>query len=118
MIEKHILTKFSKARTLRKNSTDAERLLWKHLRMRQMGAYKFRRQHPIGVYIADFVCLGKKLIIELDGGQHTEQVEYDENRSAWLKERGYRVLRYWNHDALKTPDVVMANILEEIEKGK
>ncbi len=86
--------------------------------MHQMGAYKFRRQHPIGAYIADFVCLEKKLIIELDGGQHTKQVEYDENRSAWLKERGYRVLRYWNHDVLKTPEVVMENILEELEKGK
>jgi very-short-patch-repair endonuclease len=117
VVEKHKLAKVSNARTLRKESTDADRLLWKHLRMRQLGAYKFRRQHPI-VYIVDFICLEKKLIIELDGGQHTEQVEYDENRSAWLKERGYRVLRYWNHEVLKAMDVVMANILEEIEKGK
>ena len=86
--------------------------------MRQLGAYKFRRQQPIGAYIVDFICLEKKLIIELDGGQHTEHVEYDEKRSAWLRERGYRVLRYWNHDVLKSTDVVMANILEEIEKGK
>jgi very-short-patch-repair endonuclease len=111
-------TKIANARTLRKNSTDAERLLWKHLRSRQMGAHKFRRQHPIGVYIVDFICLEKKLIIELDGGQHTKQVEYDEKRSVWLKERGYSVLRYWNHDVLKSPKVVMANILEEIERGK
>jgi very-short-patch-repair endonuclease len=86
--------------------------------MRQLGAYKFRRQHPIGVYIVDFVCLEQKLIVELDGGQHTEQVEYDEKRSAWLRECGYRVLRYWNHEVLKTPDVVMENILEKIGKGK
>jgi very-short-patch-repair endonuclease len=86
--------------------------------MRQLGAYKFRRQQPIAVYIVDFICLEKKLIIELDGGHHTEQVGYDEKRSAWLRERGYRVLRYWNHEVLKMPDVVMANILEEIEKGK
>jgi very-short-patch-repair endonuclease len=63
------------ARTLRKGPTDAERLLWKHLRMRQLVSYKFRRQQPIGSYIVDFVCFEKKLIIELDGGQHTEQVE-------------------------------------------
>lgn len=86
--------------------------------MRQLDAYKFRRQHPIGAYIVDFVCLEMRLIIELDGGQHTEQVEYDEKRSAWLRECGYRVLRYWNHEVLKAPEVVMANILEEIEKGK
>jgi very-short-patch-repair endonuclease len=106
------------ARTLRKKSTDAERLLWKHLRMRQLGAYKFRRQQPIGDYIVDLICLEKKLIIELDGGQHTDNVNYDEKRSTWLEECGYRVLRYWNHDVLKTPEVVMANILVEIEKGK
>jgi very-short-patch-repair endonuclease len=86
--------------------------------MRQLGAYKFRRQQPIGAYIVDFICLEKKLIIELDSGQHTENVTYDEKRSAWLVERGYRVLCYWNHDVLKSTDVVMANILEELEKGK
>ena len=118
MANEHNYPNVVNARTLRRNSTDAERLLWKHLRMRQMGAYKFRRQHPIGSYIVDFICLEKKLIVELDGGQHTEQVEDDEIRSSWLRERGYRVLRYWNHEILKMPDVVMANILNEIEKGK
>ena len=86
--------------------------------MRQLGAYKFRRQQPIGVYIVDFVCLEKKLIVELDGGQHTEHLEYDEQRSVWLRERGYRVLRYWNHEVLKAAEVVMANIFEEIKRGK
>ena len=118
MMEEHSDTKIANARTLRKSSTDAERLLWKHLRLRQMSAHKFRRQHPIGTYIVDLVCLEKKLIIELDGGHHTEQVEYDAKRSAWLRERGYRVLRYWNHDVLQKPDVVMANILKEIESGE
>jgi very-short-patch-repair endonuclease len=118
VIEQQNLATIANAQTLRKKSTDAERLLWKHLRMRQLGAYKFRRQQPIGNYIVDFICLEKKLIIELDGGQHTEQVKYDEKRSAWLRGRGYRVLRYWNHDVLKSTDIVMANILEEIEKGK
>jgi very-short-patch-repair endonuclease len=72
-MEEHRTGNITNARTLRKKATDAERLLWKHLRMRQLSAYKFRRQQPIGSYIVDFVCLEKKLIIELDGGQHTEQ---------------------------------------------
>jgi len=114
-MEKRNTAKITKARTLRKNSTDAERLLWKHLRMRQLGAYKFRRQQPIGAFIVDFVCQKAKLIIELDGGQHTGQVEYDEKRSAWLQDHGYRILRFWNHDVLKMPDVVMSKILEQIE---
>jgi len=86
--------------------------------MRQLGAFKFRRQQPIGSYIVDFICLEQRLIIELDGGQHTDQVQYDEKRSAWLKERGYRVLRYWNHDVLKATEIVMADILEKVEQGK
>ena len=115
MMENGNLGKIANARSLRKKSTDAERLLWKHLRMRQLGAYKFRRQHPIGNYIVDFVCLEKKLVIELDGGQHTEQAAADTNRSAWLLSKGYRVLRYWNHELLRAPDVIVSNILDEIE---
>ena len=116
-MEEHRSGNIAKARTLRKKSTDAERLLWKHLRMRQLSAYKFRRQQPIGSYIIDFVCLEKKLIIELDGGQHTEQSAYDEERSAWLQERGYRVLRFWNHELLRAPEVVLSNISQEIERA-
>jgi very-short-patch-repair endonuclease len=63
-----------KARELRRNPTEAERKLWKHLRLRQIGGYKFRRQQPLGQYIVDFVCLEKKRIVELDGGQHSEQI--------------------------------------------
>jgi very-short-patch-repair endonuclease len=117
-MDEHAADKITRARALRKNLTDAERLLWKHLRMRQLGSYKFRRQQPIGNYIVDFVCFEKKVIIELDGGQHTQQAEYDEARSEWLQERGYRVLRYWNHDVMKAPYVIMAKILEEIENVK
>jgi len=84
--------------------------------MRQLGSYKFRRQQPIGAYIVDFICLEKKPIIELDCGQHTEQDVHDEKRSAWLKERGYRILRYWNHDVLQAMGVVSADILTNIEK--
>ena len=80
--------------------TDAEKLLWQFLRDRQLGGYKFRRQHHIGPFIVDFVCLKKKLIIEVDGGQHGKQLESDANRSDYLKERGYRVLRFWNNEVL------------------
>jgi len=118
MIQEHNPINIVNARQLRRKATDAERLLWKHLRMRQLGTFKFRRQQPIGPYIVDFICLEQRLTIELDGGQHTDQIEYDEKRSAWLEERGYRVLRYWNHDVLKTPEVVMADILEKLGQGK
>ncbi len=84
--------------------------------MRQTGALKFRRQQPIGEYIVDFVCLEKKLIVELDGGQHTTTKEYDDARTSWLQGRGYRVLRYWNHDVLKAPEIVLQNIMTEAEK--
>ena len=89
-----------RARTLRSHLTDAEQVLWRHLRMRQLGGCKFRRQRPIGPYIVDFVCLEKKLIVELDGGQHTEQHRYDTLRDRWLNFQGYEVLRFWNDDVL------------------
>ena len=104
----------SKARELRKAPTDAERALWKHLRLRQAGGYKFRRQQPIGHYIVDFVCLEQKLVIELDGGQHSQQVDYDLARSEFLASQGFRVLRFWNNQVLKQPDAVKAAILEAL----
>jgi very-short-patch-repair endonuclease len=90
------------AKGLRKNLTDAEQKLWQHLRNRQLEGYKFRRQQLIGKYIVDFVCFEKKLVVELDGGQHldSERIEYDSNRTRWLESRGYRVLRFWNHEVL------------------
>ena len=90
-----------RARTLRRNPTEAERALWRHLRLRQLDGYKFRRQQPLGPYILDFICLEKRLIVELDGGQHAEQVVADAERTAWLEGQGFRVLRFWNHDVLK-----------------
>ena len=93
-----------RARALRKNPTEVERLLWRHLRLWQLDGHKFRRQQPLGNYIVDFVCLEKRLIVELDGGQHAEQTEYDAQRDAWLREQGFAVLRFWNND-------VMQNIL-------
>ncbi|NBR26905.1 MAG: endonuclease domain-containing protein [Betaproteobacteria bacterium] len=104
----------SNARTLRKNLTDAEKRLWQKINRRQIGAFKFRRQHPIGEYIVDFVCLERHLIVELDGGQHAAQVAYDDQRTAWLKSRGYRVLRFWNNDVMSNTDGVVEKILEAI----
>jgi very-short-patch-repair endonuclease len=98
-----VLVGRERARKLRKNMTDAERALWARIRRRQILDCKFRRQQPLGDYIVDFVCLEKKLIIELDGGQHIEQEEYDSRRTHWLEEQGFRVLRFWNHDVFKAP---------------
>ena len=91
----------NKARELRKNPTEAERALWKHLRMRQFIGCKFRRQQAIGPYIVDFVSFERRVIIELDGGQHSQQVAYDAERTAWLEAQGYRVLRFWNNQVLE-----------------
>ena len=89
------------ARKLRKNPTDAEKVLWKHLRLRQVEGHKFRRQQPLGPYIVDFVCLDRKLIVEVDGGQHLEQSASEARRTASLEARGFRVLRFWNDQVLK-----------------
>jgi very-short-patch-repair endonuclease len=99
-----------RARKLRKNMTDAERALWLRIRRRQILGYKFRRQQPLGKYILDFVCLESKLIVELDGGQHAVQEEYDSRRSQWLTEQGFRVLRLWNHQVFKESDAVVQAI--------
>lgn len=90
-----------RARALRKNPTEAERALWRHLRLRQLDEHKFRRQQPVGSYIVDFICIEKRLVVELDGGQHSEQVASDAERTAWLEGEGFRVLRFWNHEVLK-----------------
>ena len=96
----------ARARDLRNNPTEAERTLWQHLRLCQLGGYKFRRQQPLGPYIVDFVCLEKRLIIEVDGGQHGEQAARDTGRSAWLEAQGFRVLRFWNHEVLREIEAV------------
>ncbi len=99
----------SLARNLRRQQTHAERKLWRLLRARQCGGYKFRRQVEIGQYIADFVCLDAKLIIELDGSQHLDQLPSDLVRSRELEFRGHRVLRFWNHEVLnQTTEVLEA----------
>ena len=91
----------TKVRQLRKNITEAECTLWKYLRLRQFEGHKFRRQQPIGKYIVDFVCFEKRLVVEVDGGQHSEQIDYDLKRSAWLEKQGFRVLRFWDNQVLK-----------------
>ena len=98
------------ARQLRREMSDAERLLWKHLRAHRFAGEKFRRQEPIGPFIVDFVSHGSRLIIELDGGQHTTQVAYDEERSRWLNGRGYRVIRFWNNQVLTETQPVLESI--------
>jgi very-short-patch-repair endonuclease len=90
----------SLARRLRQQATDAERMLWKHLRARRMAGHKFRRQVVIEPYIVDFVCLEARLIVEADGGQHLEQVQDDLKRSVFLESLGYKVIRFWNHEIL------------------
>ena len=94
------------AKSLRENSTDAERLLWKHLRARQPQGLKFRRQQPIGNFIVDFVCFEQKLIIELDGGQHAEQQQTDAARTQWLEMQGFKVIRFWNNEVLQNMEGV------------
>jgi len=88
------------------------------LRGRQLCGFKFRRQHPVDRYIADFLCLEAKLIIELDGGQHAERVEYDAARTAVLEACGYRVLRFWNHQVLEEFEGVVETILRELRLAR
>ena len=104
------------ARNLRREMTDAERALWRHLRGQQVAGYKFRRQHPLGAYIVDFVCLDALLVIEVDGGQHAERQRYDQERTDWLQQRGYRVLRFWNHEVLANGQAVMEAIGREVQQ--
>jgi adenine-specific DNA-methyltransferase len=104
----------AKARELRRNPTEAEQKLWSHIRMRQIGGHKFRRQRPLGSYIVDFVCLEKRVVIEVDGGQHSEQIAYDMERGVWLEAQGFRVLRFWDNEVLRSIDVVKEVIAEAL----
>ena len=105
-----------RARQLRQPQTLAEQKLWRHLRARQLEGFKFRRQHPIGYFIVDFYCAAAKLVIEIDGPSHAEQVEYDRARSAWLEEQGCRVVRYTNDDVKTNLDAVVEDILAWCKK--
>jgi very-short-patch-repair endonuclease len=96
-----------RARALRKNQTDAERLLWTHLRSRQLNGFKFRRQVPIGPYIVDFLCMSLKLIIEVDGSQHMSNLQYDNSRTLYLESHGFHVARFWNNEILAQTNSVL-----------
>ena len=89
-----------KAKALRKTMTDAEQKLWHRLRAEQLG-FKFRRQHPFSNFVLDFVCLEKKLVVEVDGSQHVDEQAYDTYRTACLQKAGYTVLRFWNNQVLE-----------------
>jgi heme b synthase len=102
------------AKNLRVNQTDAEKLLWKHLKSKQLAHTKFRRQQPIGNYIVDFISLDKKLVIELDGSQHAEEKNRDHERDRWLISQGFKVLRFWNKDVLQNIEGVLESIMEKI----
>lgn len=98
-----------RAKALRLEMTEYERLVWHHLRLRKMG-FKFRRQAPIGSFVVDFVCYEKKLVIELDGAPHQEQEAYDEARSEWLRSQGFHVVRFWNREVLYDLEGVLETI--------
>jgi adenine-specific DNA-methyltransferase len=102
------------ARELRKTQTDAERRLWQFLRNRSLAGCKFRRQHPVGPCICDFVCIDRQVVIEVDGGHHADQVEKDEARTAYLESKGYTVMRFWNHEVLRETEAVLERILNMI----
>src|SRR3990172_12450509 len=106
-----------KAKLLRKTMTDAERWLWQRLRNRELAGWKFRRQHPIGPFIVDFVCIEKRIVVEIDGGQHAENLESDAKRSQYLKEKGYHVFRFWNNDVLQEGESVLSVILSFLEEN-
>ena len=105
------------ARHLRLNMTDAERHLWRQLRERQVLGSKFRRQHPVGPYVADFANIEAMLVVEVDGGQHAGSTE-DITRTRFIETSGYRVLRFWNHDVLANIEGVMEVIRSALAENR
>ena len=104
-----------RARELRSSLTDAEQRLWHILKRRQIAGVKFRRQQPIGPFIVDFVCFDPRVVVEVDGGQHAEQLREDQTRTRWLEAQGYRVLRFWNNDVLANSEAVGQAIFYVVE---
>jgi len=105
-----------RAKQLRKNQTEAERILWNRLRLRQIAGIKFRRQQPIESYIVDFMSFEKRLIIEMDGGQHREEQKRDHERDRILKENGFRIVRFWNNEIFENLEGVLEVIRQECLK--
>jgi very-short-patch-repair endonuclease len=106
-----------RARELRNNPTDTELRLWQRLRRRQLGEHKFRRQQPVGRYIVDFVCFEKRLIVEVDGSQHSTQCERDQLRTEWLQSQGFRVLRFWDNEVWESLEEVATAIWSSLEEA-
>ena len=106
-------TPIVRARALRAQMTDAERKLWLALRDRRFAGVKFRRQAPVGPFIADFICFDARLVIEVDGGQHADSSS-DARRDAWFAKNGFRVLRFWNNDVLLNTEGVLTAILDAL----
>ncbi len=104
----------ARARSLRHNMTEAEMRVWQMLRAHRTNGHKFRRQVPIGRYIADFVCHEARLVVEIDGGQHDSSSPRETERSGFLQKQGYRVLRFWNNEVLANPDGVHETIVNEL----
>jgi very-short-patch-repair endonuclease len=101
------------AKQLRQQLTEAENLLWRHLRAHRLNGEKFRRQEPIGPYVVDFVHFGARLIVEADGGQHNDSPT-DEKRDAWLRAQGFRVMRFWNNEIVGNPEGVLAVVMAAV----
>ena len=110
----------ARARQLRRAMTDAERRLWRALRNRGLGNFKFRRQAPIGPFIADFICHEARLIVEVDGGHHGEeaQMKTDAERTLWLETKGYRIIRVQNSDVLNNLDGVLEYLLTQLQRSE
>ena len=102
------------ARHLRRRPTDAENRLWYLFRDRRLDGIKFRRQHAIGPFVADFVCLEQQLVLEVDGGQHASLMEKDGQRTAYLEKEGFTVLRFWNNEVLENTEAVLETILRSV----
>ena len=102
------------AKILRKRATNTENYLWLFLKNRQLEGVKFRRQEPMGSYIADFVSYESKIVIELDGGQHAENNKKDKERDGWFKRQGYEVLRFWDNEVFKNKDGVLETIRKKL----
>lgn len=107
--------RISRARRLRRNQTDVERKLWSRLRDRRLDGWKFRRQAPVGTYIVDFLCPDAKLVVELDGGQHS--AEADADRTQAIEAHGYLVIRFWNNDVTTNLEGVLLRVLEPARGG-
>jgi very-short-patch-repair endonuclease len=110
---KEPLLKFAKS--MRRLPTDAEALLWKHLRGGRLIEFKFKRQQPIGEFIVDFVCFERRLVVEVDGGQH--QIETDSARTQWLQGQGFTILRFWNNEILRSSEEVLESIIRALRES-